>query len=180
VTGPLGLAAAALRALDAGKLNALSEKSRERLKHAYFTPEPRLAEGRFLASRRAVHAMMDLSDGLSTDVARMARASNLDAVIESKLLTAHRAVEEAAAATKSVARDLMLHGGDDYELLVAVDQRAFAHVARSFEKRFGRPLAAVGRFEKGGRPDFSPAVWIEEGGRREALPPLGYDHLRRQ
>jgi thiamine-monophosphate kinase len=180
VTGPLGLAAAALRANDAGKMDRLSEKSRSLLQRAYLTPEPRLREGRFLAARRAVHAMMDVSDGLSTDLSRMARASRLDATVDAVSLAAHPAVAEAALAAGGDARSFVLQGGDDYELLVAVERRAFAHVAHSFEKRFGRPLHAVGRFECG-MPDFSPAgrVWLLDGDRREPLPRSGYDHLSR-
>jgi thiamine-monophosphate kinase len=164
VTGALGLGAAGLRLLDAGVRKGHAVER-------YLTPEPRLAEGRFLGSRRAVHAMMDLSDGLSTDLGRMARASGVDAVVERERLDVHPSVEIAGVDPI----DLILHGGDDYELLVAVDPRAFAHVARAFRARFSRPLAPVGRFEAG-----TEAVWIESNGKRRPLAPSGYDHLRGQ
>ncbi|HXM18009.1 MAG TPA: thiamine-phosphate kinase [Candidatus Tumulicola sp.] len=174
VTGPLGLAAAALRVSDARKTDTLRAESRALLMRAYFTPEPRLREGRFLGSRRAVHAMMDISDGLSTDVARMARASALDAHVDAASLSVHPAVAEAARAAGVDARSLTLDGGDDYELLVAVETRAYPHVARSFEAKFGRPLCAVGRFESG-----AGNVWLLDGDRREPLPRGGYDHFKK-
>jgi thiamine-monophosphate kinase len=161
VSGPLGLAAAGLKLLDAGKTEG-SAVSR------YLSPEPRLAEGKFLGSRRAVRAMMDISDGLSTDIARMARSSGVDAVVQRDLLRTHQSL----LMPGEDPMDLVLNGGDDYELLVAVEPRAFPYVARTFQRRFSRPLSPVGRFEEG-----NGNVWLESGGRREPLEPRGYDHL---
>jgi thiamine-monophosphate kinase len=168
VTGPLGLGAAGLRAVDAG-----DEKASPRAAQWYLKPQPRLAEGAFFGSRRAVHAMMDISDGVSTDLARMARASHVDAVVSAESLFVHPEVAAMAAAGGTDAERWVLSGGDDYELLVTVDSRAYAHVAKSFERRFGRPLCAIGRCETGGG-----AVWIERNGRRAPLEPAGYDHLK--
>jgi thiamine-monophosphate kinase len=161
VTGPLGLAAAGLKLLDAGERDGAAVAR-------YLSPEPRLAEGKFLGSRRAVHAMMDVSDGLSTDLARMAGASGVDAVVIRDQLFVHPALADARVDPI----DAMLNGGDDYELLAAIDRRAFPFVARAFERRFGRPLCAVGRFEKG-----QGTLWLETRGERAPLQPLGYDHL---
>ena len=161
VTGPLGLGAAGLRIVDGGDRDGAAAKR-------YLSPEPRLAEGRFLGSRRAVHALMDVSDGLSTDIGRMALASGVDAVVERDRLTVHPSI----LGTGADPIDLILHGGDDYELLAAIDGRAYPHVARTFARRFGRALAAVGRFEVG-----SGQTWIERGGKREPLVRRGYDHL---
>lgn len=170
VSGALGLAGAGLRkatALGVGQAQPAHDDVSVR---AYLKPEPRLAEGAFLGSRRAVHALMDISDGLSTDVARMARASKVDAIIEHAGLFVHASLRDAGADPY----DLILNGGDDYELLVAIERRAFPHVARTFSGRFGRPLRAVGRFTSG-----TGAVWIERDGKRVPLPAGGYDHLNR-
>jgi thiamine-monophosphate kinase len=167
VTGPLGMGAAGLRALDAGAA-AMAPRAVQR----YLTPEIRLAEGRYFGSRRAAHALMDLSDGLSTDVARLARSSGVDAVIEADGFFVHPEILAVAAATGDDPEDMLLNGGDDYELIAAIDGRAFPHVARTFERRFGRPLSKIGRFERGGG-----VVWVERDGRREPLPARGYDHL---
>jgi thiamine-monophosphate kinase len=168
ITGPLGLAAAGLRTIEAREMRPAAVRS-------YVAPVPRLAEGKFLGARRAVHAMMDISDGLSTDIARMARSSGVGAVVDANALFVHPEVSAAAGGDARAAMDLVLNGGDDYELLVAVDRRAFAHVARTFAKRFGKPLAAIGKFVAGER-----LVWIDRGGRREPLPSGGYDHLKRR
>jgi len=180
LTGPLGLAAAGLRVIDGSKsadivaLERSSSKEVELLREAYLRPAPRLREGKFLGSRRAVNALMDISDGLSTDVARMAKASGLDAVIDSAALAPHQAVAHAATALKADAVNFVLHGGDDYELMAAVRPRAFKHVAAAFAKRLGRRLEAAGHFESG-----PGEVWLERLGRRERLESAGYDHLRK-
>ncbi len=159
VTGPLGLAAAGLR---------LSERETvPLLRAAYETPTPRIPEGKFLGASRSTHAMMDISDGLSLDVARMARASGVDVGLDLAALKPHPAL-----AGMTDALDLMLYGGDDYELLVAVDARAYAHLAQRFKARFKRELSRVGRFEKG-----SGKVWEGEGGSRREHAASGYDHL---
>jgi len=168
VTGPLGLGAVGLRAVDAG-----DEKLSPRAANWYLKPQPRLAEGAFLGSRRAVHALMDISDGVSTDLARMARASHVDATVSGDSLYVHPEVAAMTAACGLDTEHVVLSGGDDYELLVAIDPRAYAHVASAFERRFGRPLSVIGRFEIG-----DGAVWIEHSGRREPLAPTGYDHLK--
>ena len=174
VTGPLGLAAAGLRMQSAADL--LSRSSVAVLRSAYETPAPRLAEGQFFGTSRAVHAMMDISDGLSLDLARMARASGVDACLELSALQPHPALAEFVGThvTAEDESELMLSGGDDYELLVAIEPRAHAHVARSFKARFKRDLVTVGRFEKG-----SGELWMTEGDKRRELVPRGYDHMSR-
>jgi len=161
VTGPLGLAAAYL---DAGANDAA-------LRAAYETPQPRLAEGKMLGASRAVHAMMDLSDGLSLDAWRMANASGLDISFDLAAIRAHR---PRALASRKDATDLMLHGGDDYELLAAVDARAYPHLSRRFRSRFKRELWVAGRFDAG-----SGQAWMLDGAERRPHAPHGYDHLKR-
>jgi len=93
-------------------------------KHLY--PEPRLALGQWLANNRLATAMMDLSDGLSTDLLRLCRASSVGAILESDSLPL------ASVAHTPDARALALHGGDDYELLFTVRK----HQARALPQQF--------------------------------------------
>jgi len=174
VTGPLGLAAAGLKTLCSALTAKIDARSLEAVRAAYFEPQPRLSEGRYLGSRRSVRALMDISDGLSTDAARMAKASKLDIVLDAAALVPDKALADAASALGLDSMDLMLNGGDDYELLAAIEPRAFSHVADGFRKRFGRPLVALGRFAPG-----DGHVWIERAGKREAVAPAGYDHLKK-
>jgi len=173
VTGPLGLAAAGLRVLDAHAEKKMEPADAETVRAAYLTPTPRLREGQYFGSRRACRALMDISDGVSTDIARMARASGVDAVIDRASLRLDRGLVAAMKAVGGDPLDTALNGGDDYELLAAIEPRAFTHVARAFRARFHRELQPVGRFVAG-----SGRVWIDAGGRRSELPAAGWDHLR--
>ena len=165
-TGPLGASRAGLAvalehavpADDAAALEALQ---------AYRTPEPRLAEGRWLGASRSVHAMMDTSDGLSTDLARLARASRTGATIETvPVAAAARAIAERSGADPE---RWALDGGEDFELIVAVATRAFGHLAARFHARFGRELLRVGFATDEGGVRFA-------GG--ETVTSAGWDHLR--
>ena len=70
----------------------------ETLSAAYFMPQARVREGQFFGTRPAVHALMDISDGLSTDAARMARASDVDLVLDAAALAPSGPVAAAADA----------------------------------------------------------------------------------
>jgi thiamine-monophosphate kinase len=111
VTGPLGAAAAALRAQRAGY------DGRATLAHR--RPLARLAEG--IAARAAgASAMCDCSDGLSLDLDRIARASGVGIALDEVPIAQGASLEEA------------LGGGDDYELIIATsDPRALEDAFRS-------------------------------------------------
>jgi thiamine-monophosphate kinase len=166
VTGPLGASRAGLSLALEGSEDAGDAAARAALA-AFRTPEPRLAEGRWLAASRNVRAMMDTSDGLSTDLARLARASNTGATIEAVPVSPDaRAVAQRAGADPE---QWALDGGEDFELLVAVATRAFSHLAGRFHARFGRPLLRVGVATAGGGVRFADG---------RAVTSAGWDHLR--
>lgn len=175
VTGALGLSAAALKAGVAADLQVRSARidpvDAALLRAAYETPTPRVPEGKFLGASRSTHAMMDISDGLSLDAWRMASASKLDVCLDVDALRRHC---PKALASLDNSLELMLYGGDDYELLAAVDPRAYQHIARRFKARFGRELWVAGHFEQG-----DGKVWTLEDGNRREHAPRGYDHLNR-
>jgi thiamine-monophosphate kinase len=112
VTGDLGRAAAGLGLLRAGMPAGP-------LADAYCTPTPRVPEGQALAATGRVRAALDLSDGLGSDVHRIAEASGVGAVIDAARLPIARAVREAAARLGADPLHLALFGGEDYELLIA-------------------------------------------------------------
>jgi thiamine-monophosphate kinase len=134
---------------------------------AFRRPEPRIAEGRFLAASANVNAMMDCSDGLSTDLARFCDASGCGAVLES--VPVAEAARAAAQRRDEGPESFALAGGEDFELLVAVRARAFTYLATRFDKRFARPLFHIGVLR--------PAPSIEWQGER--LPLRGWDHFQR-
>ncbi len=159
VTGPLGAARAGLEiARDASTIGAAAIQ--EAL-DAFRRPQPRIAEGRFLAASRNVTAMMDLSDGLSTDLHRLAAASGCGAELES--VPVAESARALAASRGEDPRRFALAGGEDFELLVAVRPRAFRHLATRYAAHFKRELYRVGLLRRGSGVIFDGAPLARSG-----------------
>lgn len=121
----------------------------------HLRPEARLNLGLFLRERLKATAAMDLSDGLSIDLHRMALASGTAARLDRPL-----------PAFPGTTLDHVLHGGEDYELLFTLPPKV--RPPETFE---GLPLTRIGTMEKG-KPGR-----VELFGR--PLAALGWDHFRR-
>ena len=117
VTGTLGAAATDLNRLRRG------EKLRARSHRKHFYPEPRVALGQLLRERRLASAMIDISDGLSTDLSHICEESGVGAAIQADAIPAAVRGEDGL--------QLALHGGDEYELLFT------ARPDRRIPKRYG-------------------------------------------
>jgi thiamine-monophosphate kinase len=136
-------------------------------KHLY--PEPRIALGRWLAESRVGTSMMDLSDGLSTDLPRLCAASGVGARLEASCIPA--ATEPNRYRSENFdALHLALNGGDDYELLFTVRPRKVRQLRRAFQ---GVPLTAIGEITRG-----QSLTLVRSDGREQALPPGGWDPFR--
>ncbi len=163
VTGELGAARAGLDA--AGNPRLLPEQLARDALAAFRRPHARCAEGRFFGASRNVRAMMDCSDGLSTDLDRLCAASRCGALVESVPVAG--AARAAATRLGEDPERYALAGGEDFELLVAVVPRAFAHIAQRFAARFARPLHRVGVLRAAPGIEF----------RGERLQRSGWDHF---
>jgi len=113
VSGPLGLSAAGFELLNIDRVTPELQP----LLDAHLRPRARVDLGMKLAESGLVHAMMDLSDGLATDLAHLARASGVGAKIFADHLIIHPALKQAAAMLENDPLQWMLQGGEDYELL---------------------------------------------------------------
>jgi thiamine-monophosphate kinase len=136
VSGRLGEAEFGLRRLR--RLPRVTKGDSLLKKHLY--PEPRIALGRWLSDHRIATAVMDLSDGLSTDLPRLCQASGVGARLDASRIPAVGAPNRSAL-EKADALDLALNGGDDYELLFTVRPGTARRVPRAFQ---GLALTAVG------------------------------------
>jgi thiamine-monophosphate kinase len=105
VTGALGASAAVVEALYAGL-----QLDRSKL-DAHFYPQPQIAIGRYLRERKLATAMIDISDGLSTDLSHICEESRVGGVIN------ETAIPIAKLTSPKVQLRHALHGGDDYQLL---------------------------------------------------------------
>jgi thiamine-monophosphate kinase len=166
VTGQLGGAAAELAGMLGRRKRIASVKTTE--DHPHLFPEPRLDVGEALLRRGVATACIDISDGLSTDLAHLCRASGVNAEIEQEALPIHPLA--AKLGTKS-ALHAALHGGEDYELLFTAPSSA-----RMPTSLAGVPLTRIGTLKpRRARqplmtllaPDSAPAE----------LKPSGWEHF---
>jgi len=181
VSGRLGEADLGLQLLRRHKhLNASARGRNEKKdendvglrKHLY--PEPRLALGRWLAENRIATAMMDVSDGLSSDLPRLCRASRVGARIAAAKIpyvqiAKRRDAGSAARIATSLAR--ALNGGDDYELLFTVRCGQADRLPRLFK---GVLLTEIGEITRA-----KNITIIGFDGRVQALRPQGWDPFRK-
>jgi thiamine-monophosphate kinase len=156
VTGRLGESAAALAALRSGRKIQAAGYPR------HFTPEPRVKIGQYLRKHGLASSMIDLSDGLSTDLYHLCRDSGVGAEIDSAAIP--RALVGKPA--REVPLDLALHGGEDYELLFTSSKRIPAKIA-------GLSIREIGRIVRGKK-----LTLISATGTREALLPEGWENFR--
>ncbi len=137
VTGELGGAAAALARLGESKPAGV-EYFRRSSRHS--RPLARVAVGRRLRQRGLASAMIDLSDGLSTDLEHICQESHVGAEIEAEAIP--RA--QLGLGKKRVALQLALHGGDDYELLFTSAAPVPSEIAGVRVTRIGRTTQSPG------------------------------------
>jgi thiamine-monophosphate kinase len=167
VSGRLGEAESGLRLLRERKRGSPGGDLRLR-RHLY--PEPRLELGRWLREKRMASAMMDLSDGLSSDLQRLCEASRVGAVIGSYCLPPVRATK--LARHRGVDPfELALHGGDDYELLFTVPKSKSKRLPRSIG---GVALAPIGEITRARK-----VMVTDDEGQSRILKPGGWDPFRR-
>jgi len=163
VTGTLGRAAGGLAVLEAATApSGLNADTLSALTAAHLRPRPRAAEGLWLATAGGVTAMMDLSDGLATDLPRLVEASGVGAHVSVSRIPLDAAARAAAPAVGADAMAWATGGGEDYELLLTCAPAAFERLGAGLAQACGCPLVAIGEIEAraGVRwlgPDGAPA-----------------------
>ncbi len=159
VTGALGASAAGLRDVLNGVLNTENAMF-------HLMPEARVREGEWLGLQGAVNAMMDISDGVASDLQHILDESRISAIIsENKIPVAKGATLEDA-----------LYGGEDYQLLLTIDKALSEMVLKNFHMAFGEPLYIIGRVVASENDECK--VMIEgDDGRLFDLEKRGYRHF---
>ncbi len=175
VTGSLGAAAAGLRLIERGAQLAeqnLADDNSQKLDHVLLRqlrPEPRVGWGIVLGEERLATSMIDLSDGLSSDLNRLCTASKVGALIDSTLLPVDERVTELCGRRALDPLQLALHGGEDFELLFTVKPGDVARLPRRVD---GVEIKRIGEIT-----DASSGVKISEGARVWELKPGGWVHF---
>jgi thiamine-monophosphate kinase len=157
VTGSLGGSAAVLKQLYAGK------KIKPAKSNAHFYPALRIEAGAWLRMKGLATAMIDLSDGLSVDLAHICEESRVSAWINASRLPI----------SKGADLQLALHGGEDYELLFTAPKNA-----RVPSRIAGIRVTEIGAIRN--RFDYSSAIQIlGENGKVRPLAQRGWEHFKK-
>lgn len=161
VSGELGGAAAVIARLRSGIGRAVSAR-----RYAlHFDPQPRIELGKALLRDRIATSMIDISDGLSTDLAHICEESRVGAEIIAASIPRARV----GRPQREVGLEFALHGGEDYELLFTV--RGAKRVPR---KLAGVVLTEIGRVTSG-----RGILLRDVNGKPRKLAPRGWEHFRK-
>lgn len=141
VAGQLGTSAAGLRDILGGNFDTPSAA-------IHRNPQPQVAEGVWLGLRSEVHAMMDISDGLASDIRHIMERSEVGAEINLEQIPVASGVDLKMAAC----------GGEDYKLLLTADPASAEELAVNFQTHFGSPLFSIGSVT-----DSGDLKWLDHG-----------------
>ena len=170
VTGPLGEAAAGLEILT--RRLSLPPHLMEPLSRALLDPRPQIKAGRVLAEEGLATALIDLSDGVATDLFHVCRASGVGAKIPRDKVPISPRVREAAPILGLAALDLALKGGEDYQLLFTVSPHRVPALLAAFSQNGLDPPLPLGEIIPGEGVRLSTSMGDQDisGG--------GFNHFR--
>jgi thiamine-monophosphate kinase len=178
VTGFLGDAAAGLRLIEhgvrlsIGTTNGDASKDVRPIDHLLLRqlqPEPRVGWGLLLGEKRLATAMIDLSDGLSSDLNHICAESNVGALIQASTIPIDPLVTELTGRRALDPLMLALHGGEDFELLFTVAPENVASLPKRVD---GISVTRIGEIK-----EASAGVQIAEGSKVWNLEPGGWEHF---
>ena len=152
VTGKLGISSKGLVDIMFGDLNTAAAKAHRRA-------QARTAEGLFLGTREEVHAMMDISDGIASDINHITELSKVGARIELDRVPTDYDIRYATT------------GGEDYELLLTVANEEFESLQKALYEATGTTLTKIGEIT-----DTGYVEWLE-GGKPTELELKGFTHF---
>ncbi|MEO8737517.1 MAG: thiamine-phosphate kinase, partial [Edaphobacter sp.] len=166
VTGSLGGAAAELSAMLAG--HTRKDRNASPTGHPQTFPQPRIAIGQALLRRKLATACIDVSDGLSTDLAHLCRGSGVAAEVDQSAIPIHPLARKLGS---DAALNAAFHGGEDYELLFAAP--ASIRMPRQLA---GIPITRIGQFTR--KQAKRPLITLlGSNGSRATLEPQGWEHF---
>lgn len=162
VTGNLGDSAAGLKLLQNPQLN-IPERDKQRLTSRHLTPTQRIKEGMIIAKSKKATSMIDISDGLSSDLGHICDESQIGVKIYLEKLPVSNGVD----------KEIALNGGEDYELCFTVSKRYINQFLKDFKAKIKTKITIIGEIipKKQGR-------WlINSKGEKFPLKAKGWDHF---
>lgn len=178
ITGNLGDSSAGLKIIENRDLKLedikFEKKYKIKLKQAHLSPNPRLLEGRIIAKSNLANSMMDISDGLSSDLAKICEASNIGAIIWEEKIPVSK---ETLAFAKSIGKspfDFALHGGEDYELLFTTPKENADIIIQKIQSKTKTKVTEIGEIKD---RKFGIKI-VKTNGRMVLLNTYGWNHFR--
>ncbi len=171
VTGSLGGAKAGLEALL--HPDGVVDLTLHHVLTRYRRPRPRLPEAQYLRQHAMLHSLLDLSDGLSSDLRHICEASGVAAQLDAEAIPVD---EDACQVAQTLEADPLmyaLHGGEDFELCLTAPPGVIANIQTTFERQFNCALVRVGTIQAG-----TGVTLRQNDGASVPLPARGYDHFR--
>jgi len=176
LTGEIGASAAGLKLLlDGERVDTTEESLVQRALKAHLHPEPRTGFGQRIGRDSLAHSMIDLSDGLSQDMAHICEESSVAAVIDYDLVPI-------ASATSLVCNDawqsfiFAISGGEDFELLLTADPQLDAELHRAAGLE-GLPLTRIGEIAESAIAHETSPLLLRRNGQLEPLTVSGFNHF---
>lgn len=165
-SGAFGYSASGLKILT--KKTKTSKKFRSKAVQAVLMPKARLGFGQLLA--RYATSSMDSSDGLALTLHELSKQSKKRFIVNELPTTGE--IKEFAKRNRSNFNELVLHGGEEYEIVATIPKRYLAKV-KNLARKTRCKLFVIGTVEKGS------GVFILENGKRIKIEKRGWEHLAR-
>ncbi len=132
---------------------------------------PRLEEIKYLSRKLKINALIDTSDGISSDLTRVCEESKVGVLIFEKNLPIAPEIKRLKRKEKL---DVILNGGEDFELLLTTPEKKIDSLISHFKKKFDIPLSVIGEI----KPQKYGLKILGTDGREEPLKASGYEHFR--
>lgn len=175
VTGALGDSAAGLALLQRGEA-ASSPEHADVVKEAHLTPTPRVREGQVIACSRDAMAMIDVSDGLASDLGHICERSEVGAVVRAGQIPISEAMRSVAKTLEQEPLSWALFGGEDYELLFTVPPTKVEELVAGLRRETDTPATVIGEIVSKAK---EMRLMTREGD-LVPLPIRGWDHFSRK
>ncbi len=142
VTGPLGDSAAGLKLILENHQG--DDESSRSLMEWHNRPEPAIIEGLWLGRQDGVRAMMDISDGIASDLKHILDRSNVGATVRIEDIPLSSAIKDISFRHKWDAEEFSLAGGEDYRLLLTIEQTQYNSINQEYSHLFPFSLYNIG------------------------------------
>jgi len=168
LTGPVGDSRAGLKVL---KNDYEQDELNRKLIKKHYTPPVNISEGKFLAGFKEVHAMIDVSDGIDSDISHIMEESGLGASINLDHIPVSNEFEKFIDKYQHGKMELIF-GGEDYELLFTIQSEFFETLKSYYEEQFEKQIYKIGEMKS-----KKSGLNFLENGEKIDMQKKGFDHF---